>query len=78
MTLRLLKLKSLTPTTSDTICDYGVTGRTKASASEKRRGLGGMIWFVAIRDGGRGRVEGSERCEACICRAHCAVGQEAM
>jgi hypothetical protein len=44
------------------------------SASEKEERIGGMIWLVAIRDGGSGRVE---RCEACLCRAYCAVGQEA-
>ncbi len=36
-----------------------------------------MIWLVTIRDGGSGSVEGLERCEVCMCRAHYAVGQEA-
>jgi hypothetical protein len=36
-----------------------------------------MISLAVIKNGGSGRVEGSERCEACMRRAHCAIEQEA-
>jgi hypothetical protein len=43
LTLGLLKLTSSTPTASETICGCGVTGSTKASASEKEEMT--VIWL---------------------------------